>query len=70
MTTSDWIIIAIFSFIIGLFIGWVVTYSVMIFIKDKTCNHSLEHIGSHDRISGRTKAFLCTKCGKVKKVRF
>ncbi len=70
MITADCILLIIAAFFTGLTIGWMVTYCVMLRINSNACNHEFEHISTYEVAGCRTKAFMCMKCGKVKKVRY
>ena len=68
MTTIDWIIICATVAIGGAFISWAITYSVMDNSKQRKCLHNFTEVIRLDVPGVHKVAYICEKCGKVKKV--
>lgn len=68
MTTIHWIIICIAVAICSAFIGWAITYAVMNTSKQRTCLHNFTEVFRLDLPGVHKVAYICEKCGKVKKV--
>lgn len=68
MTTIDWIIICVAVAIFSAFIGWAITYVVMNTSKQRICVHNFTEVLRLDAVGVHKVAYICEKCGKVKKV--
>lgn len=68
METIDWIIICVVISIFSAFISWAITYVVMNISKQQNCLHSFTEVLRLDVPGVHKVAYICEKCGKVKKV--
>jgi hypothetical protein len=68
MTTVEWIIICVAVAICSAFISWVITYAVMNTSKQRKCIHDFTEVLRLDVPGVHKVAYICEKCGKVKKV--
>jgi len=66
MTTIEWIIICVA--ICGALIGCVSTYAVMKAAEQRKCLHNFVEVLRVDAPGVHKVAYICEKCGKVKKV--
>ncbi len=68
MTTIDWIIICVAVAIFSAFVSWAITYTVMNISKQQKCIHNFTEVLRVDAPGVHKVAYICEKCGKVKKV--
>lgn len=65
MIIEDLILAIIITGLIVGFVTWAITYGVCICSRQLSCSHNFEQVID----TQKGTAFLCTKCGKVKKVK-
>lgn len=68
MTTIEWIIICVAVAIFSAFVGWVITYAVMKAAEQRKCLHNFVEVLRVNAPGVHKVAYICEKCGKVKKV--
>lgn len=69
MTTNDWIFILIIAITTTATISWLITYTVMTALNQNKCDeHNFEKVLYKEGIGYKSVTYMCTKCGKVKKV--
>ena len=68
MTTIDWIIICVAVALCGAMVGWAITYAAMIASKQHNCLHNFTEVLRVAAPGVHKVAYVCEKCGKVKKV--
>jgi multisubunit Na+/H+ antiporter MnhC subunit len=65
MIIEDLILAIIITGLIVGFAVWAITYGVCVSSRQFNCSHNFEQVVD----TQKGAAFLCTKCGKVKKVK-
>ena len=68
MNTAEWIGNCILASIMVGIIVWAITYCCCDYSRKMHCEHDFEKVLEIDGISVRRVAYICKKCGLVKKV--
>lgn len=68
MNTAEWIAICIMVAAITALVTWGITYAWCDNSRTKKCSHDFEKVIEVDRVGVHKVAYLCHKCGLVKKV--
>lgn len=68
MTTMHWIIVCVTVAICSALISWATTYTAMDNSKQRKCLHNFTEVLRLDAPGVHKVAYICEKCGKVKKV--
>ena len=68
MTTLEWIVLCVVVALCSAMVGWIITYAVMGTSKQKNCLHNFTEVLRVEAPGVHKVAYICEKCGKVKKV--
>lgn len=69
MSINEIIFLCVVLTIIVAFVTWGITYKIMTMKKESTCIHHFERTINKRDNSDTVIIYMCTKCGKIKKIK-